>query len=92
MTHYGIRVKDGRVIAGYAHDGARLRVMPGDYGARWISIARGQDPTLRAALRVFGADTRGGDLHVLREEYVDDLDEFPNLSDESKFEILAVRD
>ncbi|WP_157636123.1 hypothetical protein [Burkholderia ubonensis] len=92
MTHCRVRVKDGRVIAGYTHDGARRRVMPGDYEARWISIARGQDPTLRAALRVFGADNRGGDLDVLREEYVDDLDDFPNLSDESKFEILVVHD
>ncbi len=29
---------------------------------------------------------------MLRDEYVDDLEDFPNLSDESKFEILAVHD
>jgi hypothetical protein len=66
--------------------------MPGEYEARWISIARGQDPTQRPALRVFGADSRGGDLDVLREEFLNDLADYPNLSDESKFEILAVHD
>lgn len=92
MTHCRVRIKGGRKIVGYAQDGARLQVMLGEYDARWISIARGQDPTLRAALRVFGADSRGGDLDVLRAEFADDLAEFPNLSDESKFEILAVHD
>lgn len=66
--------------------------MPGEYEARWISIASGQDPTLHAALRVFGADSRGGDLDVLRDEFADDLADFPKLSDESKLEILVMHD
>ena len=31
METYQIRVLDGQPVAGYAHDGARLRVMPGEY-------------------------------------------------------------
>ena len=90
MTRCRVRVRDGRVIAGYAHDGARLRVMPGEYEAQWISIARGQDPTFHAALRIIDADTRGGDLDVFRKEYADDLQDFPNLPEDSKFEVLAI--
>lgn len=90
MTRCRVRVRDGRVIAGYAHDGARLRVMPGEYEAQWISSARGQDPTFHAALRIIDADTRGGDLDVFRAEYADDLQDFPNLPEDSKFEVLAI--
>lgn len=90
MTRCRVRVRDGRVIAGYAHDGARLRVMPGEYEAQWISIARGQDPTFHAALRIIDADTCGGDLDVFRTEYADDLQDFPNLPEDSKLEVLAI--
>jgi len=90
MTRCRVRVRDGRVIAGYAHDGARLRVMPGEYEAQWISIARGQDPTFHAALRIKDANARGGDLDVFRTEYADDLQDFPNLPEDSKLEVLAI--
>ncbi|MDO3621711.1 hypothetical protein Q3O98_11435 [Ralstonia pseudosolanacearum] len=64
--------------------------MPGEYEAQWISIARGQDPTFHATLRIIDADTRGGDLDVFRTEYADDLQDFPNLPEDSKLEVLAI--
>lgn len=64
--------------------------MPGEYEAQWISIARGQAPTFHAALRIIDADIRGGDLDVFRTEYADDLQDFPNLPEDSKLEVLAI--
>ncbi|MBB3213436.1 hypothetical protein FHW67_002728 [Herbaspirillum sp. Sphag1AN] len=88
MKQYRVLVKGGRPIAGYRADGGRVRVMPREYDCYWLSIARGQDPTLRAALRLIGADSLGGDLDVMKDEFSDDLDGFPELKSDSKFEVL----
>ncbi|MGQ5524136.1 hypothetical protein ACUHMQ_12850 [Chitinimonas sp. PSY-7] len=90
METYKIRVKDGRIIAGYAidRDSARLQIMPGVYMATWQGIAFQQNPTQRTALRLTGADSRGGDLLVLKEEFLEEFADFPNLAPTSMFEVI----
>lgn len=68
---YKVRVKDGAVLGGHAHDGTRLNIKPGTY-----DVERTADGDL-----VFKrADTRNtGDLVVRRGEYLE-LDDFPEIN------------
>lgn len=87
MKQYRVLVKGGKVVVGYTAEGGRLNVIPGEYDCYWVSIARGQDPEFRAAFRLIGADKRGGDLDVMKDERTD-LDGFPILDAKSKFVVL----
>lgn len=83
MTTFRVSVPTGLLLAGYASDGARLNVLPGEYEVYWLgSTIGGQDPTLHSVLRFMNADRRGGELDVKKTEFEAELslNEFRNLN------------
>lgn len=81
MTIFRVSVPTEILLAGYASDGARLNVLPGEYDVCWLGATiGGQDPTLHSVLRFMNADRRGGDLDVKKTEFEAELslDEFRN--------------
>ncbi|MBX9348741.1 hypothetical protein K5M36_16765 [Chromobacterium vaccinii] len=93
MKTYRIRVKVGRPLAGLTSRNERLVVEPKEYTAFFQSIALGQDPEQKPALRINMANYIEGrtdhQLYVLLDEFQDDLDGFPNVGADSLIEVLG---
>lgn len=94
MKDYQIRIKDGATIAGYAHNHARVSIVPGVYESQWaeINITIGGDVRRDQGLIIFDAlnDPSAHDksITVLSSEYPGDLEGFPDIDTASSIEVL----
>ena len=74
-----VRVKDSGMLGGYAHNGSRLRIIPGNY-----DVDKTDDDVL-----IFkqANESDAGDLVVKKDEYLE-LKNFPDITRNPYIEII----
>jgi len=91
MEMHRVRIKDGSPVAGLAENGTRLRLMPGEYEAHWLSRGRpGMPPDhSEGVLRFLNAVEGGGHIDVFSADWVE-LKLWPQLPAKSRFEVVLL--